>query len=422
MGWFKNFRTEAGHRARALSLNPVVTAWAAREEQTRAGGTCSRHGRSIAALAVACGALVSLTSCSRKDSELRAVVPNIAVPVAVAAAVQKTVPVEIRAIGNVEAYSAVSVKPQVGGAMGQAYFKEGQDVRKGDLLFTLDPAPYQATVHQLEANLARDRAQLENARAQAERYTKLFQDGIVSKEQYDTFRTNADALAAAVLADQAAIERAKIDLAYCSISSPIEGRTGSMLVHPGNIVNANDTTLVLINQIHPVYVGFSVPEQYLSDVKKYRAVGPLGVEAIIPKEEERPAQGVLAFIDNAVDTTTGTVKLKATFDNLDSRLWPGLFVSVVLKLTWRPNAVVVPSQAVQTGQSGQYVFVIKPNMTAESRPVVTGSTIAGETVIEQGLQPGETVVTEGQLRLVPGAKVELKKQSGVTRNQSTVGS
>jgi multidrug efflux system membrane fusion protein len=403
-------RTIASRRVRALSVISAVPAGVVREEQIPAGASCFRHNPRVAALALACIALISLTSCSPKESNLRAVVPSLAVPVVVAPVVQKTVPVEIRAIGNVEAYSAVSVKPQVGGEVEKAYFKEGQDVKEGDLLFTLDPAPYQATLQQLEANMARDKAQLENARAQAERYTKLFQEGIVSKEQYDSFRTNADALAAAVLADQAAIERAKIDLAYCSIPSPLEGRTGSLLVHPGNVVKANDTTLVVINQIHPVYVGFSVPEQYLSEVKKYRAAGPLGVEAVIPSEEDRPAQGVLAFIDNAVDTTTGTVKLKATFDNLDSRLWPGLFVNVVLKLAWRPNALVVPSQAVQTGQSGQYVFVIKPDMTAQSRPVVTGSTIGGETVIEQGLQPGETVVTDGQLRLAPGAKVELKKQ------------
>jgi multidrug efflux system membrane fusion protein len=410
MGWSTSLRTIARRHVRALSVIPVVPTWVVREEQIPAGASCFRHNPRMAALALACIALAFLTSCSPKESDLRAVVPSLAVPVVVAPVVQKAVPVEIRAIGNVEAYSAVSVKPQVAGAVEKAYFKEGQDVKEGDLLFTLDPAPYQATLHQLEANLARDKAQLENARAQAERYTKLFQDGIVSKEQYDSFRTNADALAAAVLADQAAIERAKIDLAYCSIPSPLEGRTGSLLVYPGNVVKANETALVVINQIHPVYVGFSVPEQYLSEVKKYRAAGPLGAEAIIPNEEDHPAQGVLAFIDNAVDTTTGTVKLKATFDNLDSRLWPGLFVNVVLKLAWRPNALVVPSQAVQTGQSGQYVFVIKPDMTAQSRPVVTGSTIGGETVIEQGLQPGETVVTDGQLRLAPGAKVELKKQ------------
>jgi multidrug efflux system membrane fusion protein len=410
MAWSDNVRPEACDLGRTPSANPVVTAWAVPDGQSHKGCAWSRRGHRIAALALACMGLVSLTSCSPKNTESQAAPPNLAVPVVVAAVVQKTVPVEIRAIGNVEAYSAVSAMPQVAGEVEQSYFKEGQDVKKGDLLFTLDSRPYQAALHQLEANLARDQAQLENARAQAERYTRLFQEGIVSKEQYDSFRTSADALAAALLADKAAIERAKIDLDYCSIRSPMDGRTGSLLVHPGNIVKANETILVVINQIHPVYVGFSVPEQHLSDIKKYRAEAPLRVEAIIPNEEQRPAQGVLTFVDNAVDTATGTVKLKATFDNLDSRLWPGLFVNTVLKLTSRPNAIVVPSQAVQTGQSGQYVFVIKPDLTAESRPVTAGSTVGGETVIEKGLQPGETVVTDGQLRLAPGGKVELKKQ------------
>lgn len=408
MGWFNSFRPEAGYRVRTLNANPVVTAWAAAEEQSHRVGTSCRYGHCIAALALACAGLVSLASCSPKNAESQAVTRNIAVPVTIAPVIQKTVPVEVRAIGNVEAYSTVSVKAQVGGKVAQALFKEGQDVKKGDLLFTLDSRPYQAALQQLEANLARDQAQLENARAQAERYTKLFQEGIVSNEQYDSFRTGADALAATVQADKAAIERAKVDLDYCSIWSPVDGRTGSLLVHPGNVVKADETTLVVINQIYPIYVGFAVPEQYLSDIKKYRSAAPLRVEAILPNEEERPAQGGLTFIDNAVDTATGTVKLKATFDNLDSRLWPGLFVNVVLRLTSRPNAIVVPSQAVQTGQLGQYVFVVKSDMSAESRPVVSGSTVGGETVIEKGLQLGENVVTDGQLRLAPGSKVELK--------------
>jgi multidrug efflux system membrane fusion protein len=333
-----------------------------------------------------------------------------AVPVTVAMVVQKTVPVEVRAIGNVEAYSAVSVKPQQAGEVERAFFKEGQDVKTGDLLFTLDSRPYRATLEQLGANLARDQAQLENARAQAERYTRLFQEGIVSKDQYDSFRTGADALAAMVRADQAAIERAKVDLDYCSIRSPINGRTGSLLIHPGNIVKANETILVVINQVTPIYVSFSVPEQNLAEIKGRMAAGSLAVMVIIPDDEQRPVEGTLTFVDNAVDNTTGTIRLKATFANAERRLWPGQFANVVLKLTSRPNAVLVPSQAVQTGQAGQYVFVIKPNLTAESRPVVPGATVSGETVIEKGLQPGEMVVTDGQLRLAPGSKVELKRQ------------
>jgi multidrug efflux system membrane fusion protein len=373
------------------------------------GRVASRPTNPAVRLAVALLGLASLSGCSPRETASQAMRAE-AVPVAVAKVVQKSVPVELTAIGNVEVYSTVSVKPQLAGAVNQAFFKEGQDVKKGDLLFTLDARPYQAALQQLEANLARDQAQLENARAQAERYTRLFQEGIVSKEQYDSFRTNADALSAAVLADKAAIERAKIDLDYCSIRSPMDGRTGSLLVHPGNIVKADETVLVVINQVSPIYVSFSVPEQRLAEIKQRMAAGSLAVEAIIPADELDPMQGTLTFVDNTVDSTTGTIRLKGTFANTERRLWPGQFVNVVLRLTSRPNAIVVPSQAVQTGQSGQYVFVIKPDMTAASRPVVTGSTIAGETVIEQGLQTGETVVTDGQLRLAPGAKVELKKQ------------
>jgi multidrug efflux system membrane fusion protein len=330
--------------------------------------------------------------------------------VTTATATLKTVPIQVRAIGNVEAHSTVSVKAQVAARVEKAYFTEGQDVKKGDLLFTLDRRPFDTALQQAEANLAKDQAQLENAKAEAERYTKLFQEGIVSKEQYDSMRTNADALAASVRADEAAIEKARIDLSYCTIQAPIDGRTGALLVHPGNLVKDNDAVLVVVNQIHPIYVTFSVPEQYLADVKRYRAEGPLKVEAIVPSLEQNPAKGVLTFIDNAVDNTTGTIKLKGTFENPDNRLWPGQFVNVALTLTTHPNAVVAPSQAVQTGQVGQYVFVVRQDMTAEYRPVVAGDNVAGETVIQKGLVAGETLVTDGQLRLVPGMKVAIKKQ------------
>jgi multidrug efflux system membrane fusion protein len=335
--------------------------------------------------------------------------PDYSAPVTIAKATLATVPIQVHAIGNVEAYSTISVKAQVAARVEKAYFTEGQDVRKGDLLFTLDRRPYDTALQQAEANLAKDQAQLENAKAEAERYTMLFQEGIVSKEQYDSMRTNADGVAASVRADRAAIDKAKIDLSYCTIEAPIDGRTGALLVHPGNLVKDNDATLVVLNQIHPIYVTFSVPEQHLADIKRYRAEGPLKVEAIIPNQEQNPAQGVLTFIDNAVDSTTGTIKLKGTFENPDNRLWPGQFVNVALTLRTQPNAIVVPSQAVQTGQAGQYVFVVKPDMTAEYRPVVVASGVGGETVIQKGLEAGETIVTDGQLRVVPGMKVAARK-------------
>lgn len=332
------------------------------------------------------------------------------VPVTVAPVVQKTVPIEFRAIGNVEAYSTVSIKAQIAGTIEQVYFREGQDVRKDDLLYTMDSRPYEAALHQLEANLARDQAQLENANAQADRYSKLFESGIVSKEQYDTFRTNSDALAAAVRADKAAIERARIDLDYCTIRSPIEGRTGSLLVHTGNIVKSNETVLVVINQIVPIYVSFAVPEQHLAEIRRHMGDGTLGVAATTREDEQHPVEGTLTFVDNSVDSTTGTIRLKGSFLNQERRLWPGQFVNVVLKLSTQAGAIVVPSQAVQTGQSGFYAYVVKPDLSAELRPIVPGNQVGGETVIEKGLQPGESVVTDGHLRLYPGAKVEVKGQ------------
>jgi multidrug efflux system membrane fusion protein len=320
-------------------------------------------------------------------------------------------PVQAEAIGNVEAYSNVSVRTQMAGEIERAYFTQGENVKKDQLLFTLDRRPFQAELDQLEANLARDQAQLANARAQAERNEKLFQAGIISKDQYDTYRTNARAQEATVRAGQAAIENAKINLSYCSIYSPIDGRTGAYQVYPGNIAKVNDTVLVVINQVHPIYVTFAVPEQYLGEVREYQARGAVTVQVQVPSDSRPPVLGQLAFIDNAVDTATGTIKMRATFPNSDDRLWPGQFVSVVVRLSTQTNATVVPSQAVQTGQMGKYVFVVKPDSSADLRPVTAGETVQGETVIEKGVAPGDTVVTDGQLLLAPGSKVEIKKGS-----------
>jgi len=346
--------------------------------------------------------------CSSRPTVSQGVMAS-AVPVTIAPARVKTVPVEVHAIGNVEALSTVSVKALVAGTVEQVDFKEGQDVKRGDRLFKLDERPFRATLAQLEANLARDQAELENARAQAERGAKLYHEGIISKEQYDAIRTNADALAAAVRADQAAIERARIDLENCTILSPLDGRTGSLLLHPGNIVKSNETVLVVINRMEPIYVSFTVPEQHLSEIKRRMDAGALPVEVTIPGQAPSAAQGTLSFVDNAVDASTGTIRLKAIFRNQARRLWPGQFVNVVLKLATQPNAIVVPSRAVQAGQGGQYVFVIKPDLTAESRAVVVGQSLGGETVIKQGLQANEQVVIEGQLQLAPGMKVAIKR-------------
>jgi multidrug efflux system membrane fusion protein len=351
------------------------------------------------------------SGCSDEKSKRPVSAP---IPVIVSTAIQKTVPVQLRAIGNVQAYSTVTVKSKVGGELVRVHFTEGQDVKKGDLLFTIDPRSYEAALKQAEANLERDLAQAKHAREDARRYESLIQRGVVPQQQYDKFRTDADALEATVLADRAAVENAKIQLGYCSIRSPIEGRTGSLIVQQGNHIKAEDVSLVVINQIVPIDLAFSVPEQFLSEIKKHMTWGKLQVEALVPMNEERPERGVITFIDNAVDTNTGTIRLKGTFANRERKLWPGQFVNVVLTLTTEPNAIVVPSQAIQTGQEGQYIFVVREDLTVESRPVVTGRSGSNETVVKKGLNADEKVVTDGQVRLYPGAKVEIKTPDSAT--------
>lgn len=352
-------------------------------------------------------ALLGWTACGRTKAAPPA--PP-AVPVLAAAVERKEVPLQVRAIGAVEPYSTVSVKTQVTGELTGVFFKEGQDVKKGQLLFTLDKRPFEAALQQAESNLARDQAQAENARVQAKRYESLWSAGVVAKEQYDQIQSSAEALDAAVAADKAAVANARVQLVYCTITSPIHGRTGTLLIHQGNMIKANDTPfLVSINQVEPIYVTFTVPEQFLGEIKEYSRSGKLKVEATIPNDKGGPVFGKLSFIDNTVDQTTGTIKLKGEFANADRRLWPGQFVNVALTLRNQPNAIVVPSQAVQNGQQGQYVFVIKPDMTVESRSVIISRSTDGQAVVEKGLTPGEQVVTDGQLRLVPGSKVEIRQ-------------
>jgi len=352
--------------------------------------------------------LLLLTLFSSTCSNGKAKNPIPPPPVIVGLATKKTVPVELRAIGNVQAFSTVMVKSRVGGELVRVHFIEGQDVKKGDLLLTVDPRPYEAAFKETEANLQRDLARAKNAAEDARRYESLIQRKVVSTQQYEKIRSDADALEATVLADKAAVENAKIQLDYCSIRSPIDGRTGSLSVKQGNIIKADDITLVVINQIIPIDVSFSVPEQFLPEIQKQMASKKLQIEASSPQSDERPEKGTITFVDNAVDTSTGTIRLKGTYANRERKLWPGQFVNVVLTLTEEPNVIVVPSQAVQTGQEGQYVFVVKPDLTVESRPVVAGRTVNSETVVQKGLQADERVVTDGQLRLYPGAKVEIK--------------
>ncbi|HEY7587110.1 MAG TPA: efflux RND transporter periplasmic adaptor subunit [Candidatus Deferrimicrobiaceae bacterium] len=363
--------------------------------------------------ALFCGALLLLAGCTDSPGAKSGQKgPPPAVPVTASSAVQKDVPVQLRAIGAAEASSTVSIKTMVNGQIVKVGFREGQDVKKGDLIFVIDPRPYEAALKTAEANLAKNLALKDNAEKDVNRYALLIEKDLVPKQQYDQVVSNAASLAATVNADNAAVENARVLLGYCFIRSPIDGRTGSLFIKEGNVVKANDSTLVTINRIAPIYVTFSVPEQHLAGIRKYLEARTLAVEAAIPGQEDNPARGTLAFIGNAVDNATGTIQLKGAFPNADRRLWPGQFVNVVMTLAIKPKAVVVPMSAVQTGQSGQYVFIVRPDLSVESRPVVAGETTSGETVIEKGIQAGERVVTDGQLRLVPGARVEIKQGLG----------
>ncbi|HKQ61297.1 MAG TPA: efflux RND transporter periplasmic adaptor subunit [Candidatus Polarisedimenticolaceae bacterium] len=332
-----------------------------------------------------------------------------AVPVLVAKAVRKSVPVQLRAIGTVEAFTSVYVKARVGGELTRVHFEEGRDVAAGSALFTIDPQPYRTALAQAEARLARDRALLKKAESDMRRSAELVEQGFITREQNEQAATNAEALAATVRADEAALDQARLELGYCSIRSPIAGRTGNLMVHAGNLVKADDDQpLVVILQTRPIRVSFSAPEQYLAEIRRRSTIGTLGVSARERGEGAEPHAGKLEFLDNAVDATTGTIRLKALFPNLDGALWPGQFVELELTLSEDADALVVPAQAVQTGQQGNYVFVVGADGTAESRPVVVARSLGGETVLERGVEAGETVITDGQLRVVPGAKVEVK--------------
>ena len=414
--------------------------------------------------------LVTLAACSGGNAESKQPPKRPPVPVAVAPVERKTVPLLVQAIGTVEAYQVVSVRAQVGGELMRVHIAEGQDVKKGDLLFSIDPRPYEAAlanaqatlakdqgqvaqaravlqrdtarVGQTRAALARDQAQARNAEVSERRYADLLKRELISQEQYDQIRTTAEALAATVRsdeaevasaeetvrADQAAVrsaeeivkadaalvDNARLQLGYTTIRSPIDGRAGSLQLNQGNVVRSggnNDSTLLVINQVQPVYVSFTVPQQQLSQIKRYMAAAPLTVDAVT-SGDPKPERGTVTFIDNAVDQSTGTIRLKATFTNADRRLWPGQFVNVALTLAVENDAIVIPAQALQTGQQGPFVFVVKPDQTVDTRRVAVARTQGTETILTGGLEAGESVVTDGQPRLVQGAKVEIRTPAG----------
>lgn len=344
--------------------------------------------------------------CSEKESH-RA---RPAVPVKTAVAVQKDVPVEVSAIGTVEAYAVVNITSLVNGQITWIHVKEGQAVEKGALLFNIDDRPYTAALESARSALARDRIQLIKAIKDAKRYAVLFKKDYVTKDQAEQAQTNAKALAATVRGDEAAVQNAELNVSYCRIAAPITGRAGSILVNEGNIVKANENTnpLMVIKQIHPVYVRFSLPEARLPEIQREMGTHEPKVLASPPGRPTETRVGRLTFVDNTIDPSTGTIDLKATFANSDSGMWPGQFVNLVLMLGTRPRAVVIPAAAVQMGQRGDYVFVVNADRTVESRDVTPGPQIDDKVVIDKGVAAGETVVTDGQLRLLPGVKVVVK--------------
>ena len=378
--------------------------------------------------------LLALGACKRAEPAAGPAGPPV-VPVSVARATQESVPTELRVVGTVEASAIVQIKSQISGQLLRTRFTEGQNVAQGDLLFEIDPRPYEealrqaesnvsrdrAQIGQLEATLARDAAQAKYNQSDADRYAELAKAGVVSRSQSDQAKTSADVARESARATQAGIESAKaaldsdlsavgtakLNLAYCQIRSPLSGRTGNLLVHAGNLVRANDVPLVVIHQVSPIFVNFNVPEQHLAAVRRLSANHRLAVRVFAQDDPAHAASGTLSVIDNTVDTATGTIHLKATFDNQDGALWPGQFVTSVLTLDTIQGATVVPAEAVQAGQQGQFIYVVGPDNKVAMRVVATGRAFGKSMVIEKGIAPGDTVVTDGQMRLFPGAQVRL---------------
>ena len=389
--------------------------------------------RFVIALAI----VLTGVACNKKP-EQAAGPPNPAmfppVPVSIAKATQESVPVEIGGVGNVEAISTVQVRSQVSGQLMKVHFSEGQNVAKDQLLFEIDSRPFRdalrqaeaavardrAEIRSAEAALARDQAQAKNADAEAARYAQLVKAGDISQSQADRVRTSSEMFRESAHAAQAVIEKAKAalqsnlvavetakrQLSWCEVRAPISGRTGPLLTDAGNLVKENDTPLVLIHQVSPIYVSFTVPEQHLADIRRLQAHGRLPVRVSLQNTATELERGRLALIDNAVDSATGTIRLRASFDNKGGALWPGQFVNATITLDTLNNATVVPAEAVQTGQQGQFVFAVKSDQSVEIRPVTPGRSVAGRMVIQNGVAPGDTVVTDGHMRLFPGVRIQ----------------
>jgi membrane fusion protein, multidrug efflux system len=365
--------------------------------------------RKIKMLSCIITAAFIIAGCSKKAPNAQAP-SNQAAPVLTATAEQKTVPIEISGFGIVEDYATVSLKTQITGILTDINFIEGQTVKKGDLLLKIDPRPFEAALKLAKANLAKDTVQLANADKEAARQKELLVKGFASQNEYDNAITTAEALRATVDADKAVVEAAELQLEYCTIYSPIDGVIGKLSVDKGNLVKLNDTTVATIRQIVPIYVSFAYRQEYLPQIREYMAKGNLDVIAQSTTENSQEEHGFLSFVDNTVDLNSGTIFMRATFANEKKNLWPGQYVKLSAILTNEPNAIVIPSAAVQTSQTGQYVYVVKSDNTVEMRNIAVRHSVNNDSVVD-GLAAGETVVTDGQLRLIPGAKVQIKNQN-----------
>lgn len=379
-----------------------------------------RRWSTVGTLSLALLALSPLlfTSCTTQKTEAgNGPAAARVVPVTVATATRRDMPVIITAIGNVSPVQTVQVKSMVTAEIMQVHFSVGQDVQKGQLLFTLDPRSFEADLAKAQGQLAKDEAAAANASSDQKRYGSLLKEGVVAQQQYDAMNSSAAQYEAAVQADKAAVESAKVNLQYTKIYSPITGRAGDILVHAGNLIKANDVAMVVLNQMSPIYADFSVPEKNLEEIRKYMSAGSLKVVATLPETSAALAVGKVAFIDNSVDRTTGTIALKAEFPNQQRTLWPGQFVNINLQLTTERNATVVPTQAVQNGQQGPYLFVVKADKSVEARNVDLGPSDKTDVVIRKGVEAGETVVTDGQVRIVPGSHVEWNSKTSLVESQ-----
>jgi multidrug efflux system membrane fusion protein len=334
-------------------------------------------------------------------------------PVIVTTVQQRDIPVQLHAMGKVEPLARVTLKARINGELTHVHFKEGQEVKTGELLLTIDPRPFEVALREAEARMARDAALADKAEKDLQRYQSLMKGNYISKEQFEQVRANSEAMRATLQADKALVESAKLQLSYCEIRAPISGRIGRLQIDQGSMIKANDDKGVVdIVQIVPIYVDFSVPEKHLPDILKYMALHPLQVDAVLPNVDALQERGELTFLDNEVDRQTGTIRLRAVYENREKRLWPGQFVKAVLTLRVEPDALVIPYQAIQKGQIGEFVYVIREDQTAELRPVTVKMTFLQNAVIDKGLNPGEHVVIDGQIRLSEGSKVSVKGNAG----------